>query len=445
MSEITIDLRLTFTIPEYNLTINSLIYGLKESSSRIHGTILTTMLKALEERLLETMISNNPGRYTRNGSQSRARTLKSSLGTVRYRFAQLIDTYGNQRQTITPLIEFLSIPAYTCYLDEAAESAIGLSIHVSYRRASSEVERIQGVSMSHTTIHRRLQQLATTHCPFGCRKDSAYRYLLVDGTKVKLQDPAGKNLGQTEMRWALASTGPHGRFEPVGFWINTDWAQIRKDLNEHLDYAKLQILFSDGGSGIAENLLHEGMQQQRCQWHGKRDFPYLLYADGIKKPAQQPFTDKLRSIPALHFTKTQLEALRPEDRPAVEGIASKTTKGFQELLDILDPATYPKARAYIQNLMHPVSTFLSRWLQQGEVIPLTTNAIESAFSQVCNRIKRVGRRWSEHGLLNWLKITFYKIFKPDQWNLIWFDNKPLLPKINLLDLQASYSWSSAIT
>ncbi len=65
MGEITIDLRLSFTIPEYNLTINSLIYGVKESSSRIHGTILTTMLKAPEERLIETMISNNPDRYKR--------------------------------------------------------------------------------------------------------------------------------------------------------------------------------------------------------------------------------------------------------------------------------------------------------------------------------------------------------------------------------------------
>jgi hypothetical protein len=303
------------------------------------------MLKALEERLIETMISNNPGRYKRNGYQGRERTLKSSLGTLRYRFTQLIDTYGNQSQTLTPLIEFLSIPAYSRYLDEAAEPAIGLSIHVSYRRASGEVERIQGIPISHTTIHRRRQQLATTHCPFSCRKDIAYRYLLVDGTKVKLQDPAGKNLRQNEMRWALASTGPHGQFEPVGFWVNVDWAQIRKDINERFDYVKLQILFSDGGPGIAENLLHKGMQQQRCQWHGKRDFPYLLYADGIKKPAQQLFMDKLRAIPALHFTKTQLEELRPEDRPAVEGIAEKTTTGFQELLDILDPATYPKARA----------------------------------------------------------------------------------------------------
>ena len=41
--------------------------------------------------------------------------------------------------------------------------------------------------------------------------------------------------------------------------------------------------------------------------------------------------------------------------------------------------------------MAPVTTFLKHWLDNGEVIPLTTNAIESAFSRVNNRIKRVGR------------------------------------------------------
>jgi len=30
------------------------------------------------------------------------------------------------------------------------------------------------------------------------------------------------------------------------------------------------------------------------------------------------------------------------------------------------------------------------WLQKGEALPLTTNAIESHFSQICNRVKRIG-------------------------------------------------------
>lgn len=436
------DLRLVFKIPDSGLTINGLIRGLKEASSEIHVAIASTLMKALEERVIEQKLDQEPERYQRNGHQSQARKLRTSLGVIPYRFAQLIDR--EQGGTVVPLVEALSIPAYDHCLEEAMEPSIGLSIHVSYRRATSEVERIQGQSMSHTTVHSRLQKFAQGHSPFGEMKAIAFRSLLVDGTKVHLQGPFGQDLGQAEMRWALASQGPSGPFEPVGFWINTDWAQIRKELEERLDYQKIEILFSDGGPGIEENLLRAGMDHQRCQWHGKRDFPYLLYADGTKKPEQRPLLEKLNSIPAMHLTKTQLEQLRPEDRPFVEEIAKKTQQGFQDLLDALDPEKYPKARTYVQNLIHPVTTFLTWWLNKGEVIPLNTNAIESAFSQVCNRIKKVGRRWSEQGLMNWLKVAFYKIFKPELWTPLWHNEKQF-PKIKLLSVQASCYWSGGIT
>ncbi len=443
MGEITLDLRLVIKIPKSRLTINSLIQGLKESSSDIHGGILSTLLQALEEKVLDHWLQKDPDRYRRNGCQSKPRQLKCSLGTISYRFAQVVDR--KKGKTFMPLAQALSIPAHDHFLEEAMEPSIGLAVHVSFRRATSEVERLQRQSMSHTTVHRRLREFAQNHSPFGERKDIPFRFLIVDGTKVHLQGSRGADLGQAEMRWALASLGAQSRFEPVGFWINSSWAEIRQDLNRRLNYRKLKVLFSDGGSGIEENLLGKGMKPQRCQWHGKRDFPYLLYADGIKKAQQAPLVEKLKSIPALYLTKAQLEELHPEDRPFIEQIADKTKQGFQQLLAALDEKKYPKARAYIQNLMEPVTTFLSWWLKKGEVIPLNTNAIESAFSQVCNRIKRVGRRWSEQGLLNWLQVVFYKIFKPELWNLQWRGDRKRSPKIRLISIQISYSWSGAIT
>ena len=443
MGEITLDLRLEITVPEKGLTINGLISGLKEEAPRIHEAILTTLMKAIEEKVVARWVQKDPGRYRRNGTQSKSRKLQSSLGPIRYRLAQMVD--WKTGKSFTPLVLALSIPAHDHYLDEAMEPPIGLVVHVSFRRATSEVERIQSQSMSHTTVHRRLREFAQTHNPFGERKEIPFRFLLVDGTKVRLQGVGAKDLGPAEMRWALASLGSLSRFEPVGFWIHTDWKEIRKDLNRRLNYRGLQVLFSDGGPGIEESLLGVGMKHQRCIWRGKRDFPYLLYADGIKKGKQALWVEKLKSIPALQLTKDQLEALRPEDRPLMEKIFRKTKQGFAQLVEALDPKRYPKARMYIQNLMRPVTTFLSWWLQKAEVIPLNTNAIESAFSQVCNRIKRVGRRWSEQGLLHWLKVTFYKIFKSDLWDLQWPGNRKRLPKIKLISLQISYSWSNSFT
>ena len=441
MGEITLDLRLDFKIPSSKLTINGLVLGLKEAAPQIMETILTTLLEAIEEKAVARQVEKDPQRYCKNGHQSKPRQFSCSLGDFSYRFAQLKDRKTGR--SLMPLVKSLSIPEQVRFLEEALEPGIGLCAHVSYRRAAAEVERIRGQRMSHTTIHRRLQEFARTHAPFGDLKDRPFVWLLVDGTKVHLQGKKGKDLGQAQMRWALASEGVGKPFEPVGFWIDTSWKHIRKDLAKRLNYGKLRVLFSDGEPGIAENLLSRRMRHQRCVWHGKHDFPYILYTDGLKKPDQKPFIDQLKAIAAMGMNKAQLENLKPQDRAHVRQLAHQTEQGFDELLKALEP--YPKARAYIENLVKPVTTFLRWWLQKGETLPLTTNAIESHFSQICNSVKRIGRRWSDRGLLNWLTVCFYKIFKPELWRLQWEDTPRKLVKIRLRSVEATYQWSAAIT
>jgi hypothetical protein len=51
-----------------------------------------------------------------------------------------------------PLVDALAIPAFDHYLEEALEPGIGLSVHVSYRRATSEVAWLGEKATSHTTI-----------------------------------------------------------------------------------------------------------------------------------------------------------------------------------------------------------------------------------------------------------------------------------------------------
>jgi len=145
----------------------------------------------------------------------------------------------------------------------------------------------------------------------------------------------------------------------------------------------------------------------------------------------------------MSMSKSQLEKLKPQDRAHVRQLARQTRQGFERLLKALEP--YPKARVYIENLVKPETTFLRWWLQNGEALLLTTNAIESRFSQICNRVKRIGRRWSDRGLLNWLTVCFYKIFKPKLWRLQWLNAPRKLAKIRLRSVEATYQWSAAIT
>jgi len=117
------------------------------------------------------------------------------------------------------------------------------------------------------------------------------------------------------------------------------WAAIQTDLEARLAYANLDVLFSDGGPGIEESLRHPGMAHQRCQWHGRRSFPSLLYADGFKKPEQGPLVAQRQAIPALARTRAQLEPLRPEDRPAVDQMLAKNSAGRPRALAGAEPRT----------------------------------------------------------------------------------------------------------
>jgi len=183
-------------------------------------------------------------------------------------------------------------------LEEALEPGIGLCAHVSYRRAAAEVERIRGQRMSHTTIHRRLQEFAPYPCTVWGSQGSPLCLAFGGRHQGAPAGEKGKDLGQAQMRWALASEGVGKPFEPVGFWIDTSWKHIRKDLAKRLNYGKLRVLFSDGEPGIAENLLSRRMRHQRCVWHGKHDFPYILYTDGLKKPIKSPLS--ISSRPSRH-------------------------------------------------------------------------------------------------------------------------------------------------
>jgi hypothetical protein len=50
----------------------------------------------------------------------------------------------------------------------------------------------------------------------------------------------------------------------VGIWLDKSWKHIREELGHRFKYSKLEVLFSDGGSGIVANLLDPGMRPQRC-------------------------------------------------------------------------------------------------------------------------------------------------------------------------------------
>lgn len=443
MREVKINLTLNFRMPENEVNVNGVIMGIRKGIGPICSAIMECLISAVEQQTIERMTSQHPGRYIHNGHKTSSRKLRTSLGLFQYRLAQLYDKV--EKKTVVPLRLSGFLPNNRQYTDEAMEGGIGSAVHLSYHWSAKEMARLreQAPAASAMTLHRRLQEFAREECSWPDLKNVPYRFLMVDGTKVRLQENRGANVGLGEMRWALASLGENQPFEPVGFWIDNSWKDIKQDLVKRLDYSRMEVLFSDGGPGIEEAFLEEGMLHQRCIFHGKREFPYFLYADGLKKAEQSALVEKMKSIPVYHFNKNMLEQLKPEDEPKIRACLEKTRQGFTELIELL--AEYPKTQKYVENISANVTTFLTWWLEKKTPIPINTNAIESGFSLVKNRIWSVGKRWSDKGLLNWLQVTLNKIFHPEMWQDLWSRYLSLNPEFQLVSLRVNWRWCNVTT
>ena len=366
MAKIKIDLSLEVIIPQNGVSVNTLVYEIGKIMPNIFFAILKSIFSSIEEMVIKELKTTFPRRYVKNGHQGSIRKLRTPFGVFQYRLARIFDKLENK--TIIPLYKKIFIPSHKQHIAQTVEPGIGLAIHLSYRRSNSEVERIKEISMHHTTLWRHFQEFSQNMCSWPDLKKIPYRFLMVDGTKVLLQEENKEGFlsREVDMRWALASLGENKPFEPVGFWIDETYKDIAKDLKERLNYSLLEVLFSDGERAIVENLLEEGMRHQPCLLHGKRDFAFILYAEGLKKSQQEFFKDKLNLIPAMNLTKANLEEIKPEDFPRVKELAEKTKQGFKELLTILDERKYPRARTYIENFSRNVNTFFDRWFATGE-------------------------------------------------------------------------------
>lgn len=186
------------------------------------------------------MKDTHPERYVLNGHQSKTRKLKTFFGFFEYPLSQLYDNVT--KRTIVPLREKGFLTRYRQYTDEALEGSIGSVIHLSYRWSKRENERLVGSAPSVGTLHRRFQEFAERCCRWPEMKMVPYRFLLVDGTKVR-QEECGWDMGNKEMRWAMASISEKEPFRLIGFWVDKDWAEIKRDLERRINYRGLEITF----------------------------------------------------------------------------------------------------------------------------------------------------------------------------------------------------------
>jgi hypothetical protein len=199
------------------------------------------------------------------------------------------------------------------------QKGIDLAVDLSYRRRARQMENLSGVSISRTRLNSWVKG---TKIELDLSLEDWPKLIYADGTGYHRQD------------------GTKGKVKPVlvkGFSWKVDGAnciqydtvcgrELGGDSQAHKVASgrrKDEGLCSpsDGEEAIERNLLVEGMEHQRCQWHGWKDLGYVLWADGMSKEEREVIVSQLRklTIPLL-FEETIAEEDKEGIRAKLKGV-----------------------------------------------------------------------------------------------------------------------------
>ena len=414
--EYEIKLEINVKIQENELNINGLIKAMHDFSKFVLGReMLSMLIHAMDRQVCEKVRRDSEGTFENRGY--RDRTIQSTMGRIPLRFLKLRNR--DSGAVSCPGLELLDCPAYARWPKSLLVNAAGMLPFMSYRQSSAEHLEQHGTGPAKTTVHRRLQELVGTgdYRPNLCKRN--FKYLLVDGTGAKFQDRSENCFYSGEVRFAYASTGDGRPYELVGLWVGKDWKACADELYSRMSTGQLEVLICDGEEGISSAFLRPHIRHQRCQWHALRDLSYILYADDLKKPEQEPIISAFKSIPMVGCTQLDFEELTGESISTVKKIRNEIVKSLKDLAASTIEQGYPTAGTYLQRLAEPFVTCLDHYIDTGNIIPITSNIIERQIGLFKNRYSRIGKRWSEQGLIRWFAIAIRKLLPQFDWKESW--------------------------
>ena len=403
------------TIPQEASLFQALTLAFWRFQGLAATTLFTAVLQALEARARAELEARFPGRFRHKGTQPRQWHLP--FGHVRLPLVKLWDRVA--RRTVYPLKELLELPRRVRWCEETLLPGYRLAVIQSFRQSQKAVRGISpdGRAPSHHTVHRRFQGFAAQLDPVPDlthrRGPKPAAYQQADGTKLQLQ-ARGHTLGPTDLRLVVGSRTPFGPLEVLDYSVGDSWEAIAERLRQRFPTPP-KVLVSDGEEGIPQALAGPETLPQRCLVHGRRGLPFALYQDGVKKAGQEPVKAAFERIPGLQLCQAELAHLDPTDTATLQELLEASERAVAALKRRLPAGRFPHTRQYVLRLIDDGLAYLRHLLATGQRLPLSTNRLESIWSRVLLRIKRIGRRWSASGALHMLAACLVYALHPEHY------------------------------
>jgi hypothetical protein len=249
---------------------------------------------------------------------------------------------------------------------------------------------------------------------------------MADSTGVKQQK--GK---KGELRAVIGITNDK-KLEPLGTFINTDWAQIETIIKERIKTTEASGIpfIYDGEPGL-DNFLSTFTDPQRCTWHAPRGLYHALWEDGLRKKDSEPEMNKIKQMIGIELPETDFQLLKPEDKEQIENQYESSKTEIKQLIDAFEQKGYTHGASYIENLSKHLFTNIEIWLKTGVIAPKTISLLERVFREIGRRLKRIAYGWSDTAVTKLSKMIVLKMYRRDKWQQYWKQKLNIVGNFNI--------------
>lgn len=301
----------------------------------------------------------------------------------------------------------------------------------SYRRSSEHFQRIGRIPVPRMTAHR---WVASSECDRLSPGAEPLQVLMADGTGYKRRPNAAQGLdNQGELRLALGIQAD-GSVVPLGSWSGESWEDIAKELGKGCaeDQKLAKLLVSDGEPGLPQGLGRLTEDQQRCHWHLVHDLDTRMRQEGAALKERRRLQKELAGIIKVEVPASDGQAVRPEDRQAIEQQAQQGEQALEQLSAELWRRGYRQASQYVQQASRNVFGYVRLWLQTGLISPRASSFIERLMREMARRLKRIAFGWSPRGAAKMARIILKRFASRRQWDAYWQEQLHIQDRVLLV-------------
>lgn len=427
--EMAVTISLRVSIDDQGANLNEICAAVRQAvAGELPAGVARVAIEALQESRIAALVSGaaaehgahgekgEQGRscpcrdFRRQGFRSRERRVKSDVGEIGFRVGY-VECRGCGRRW-APVLDVLGLGSrvrHSAGLERIVCEAVA---ETSYERGCAEVEGRGCAPVPRSSGHRWVVGRDLPESPAADAETG-----MADATVFK------KHAGEYGQLRVVVGLDRQKRPIPLGCYTGKTWREITEDVKRKLREAgdpQLRLFTTDGELGLDDHLASTlASSAQRCTWHLPRDLYYALWKSGAGSRQRREFPHELAGLVAVELPAGSWEALRPEDREALEREVNEKRAQIEAMIATFREKGYWRAVSYLENALGRVFSHVELWLQTGIVAPRTTSILENILREIGRRMKKIAYNWRDKGAARMGNLVMLRHYDQPTWDAYW--------------------------